>query len=92
MDFDPLSGKLWIGENGVYSNDEINLVEPGFNGGWKDITGFAPANLLSTIWSLSMERETIAIRNSYGTIRYHLRRSYFLTAAISDQSMKMICL
>jgi aldose sugar dehydrogenase len=44
MDFDPLSGKLWISENGVYSNDEINLVEPGFNGGWKDITGFAPAN------------------------------------------------
>ena len=44
MDFDPLSGKLWISENGVYSNDEINLVEPGFNGGWKDITGFAPSN------------------------------------------------
>ena len=44
MDFDPLSGKLWISENGVYSNDEINLVEPGFNGGWKDITGFVPSN------------------------------------------------
>jgi len=38
MDFDPI-GKLWLSENGVYTNDEINLIESGFNGGWKDITG-----------------------------------------------------
>lgn len=44
MDFDPLTLKLWITENGVYSNDEINLVEPGFNGGWKHVTGLAPSN------------------------------------------------
>ena len=44
MDFDPVTLKLWITENGVYSNDEINLVEPGFNGGWKHVTGLAPSN------------------------------------------------
>jgi aldose sugar dehydrogenase len=44
MDFDPITSKLWITENGVYSNDEINLVEPGFNGGWKHVTGLAPSN------------------------------------------------
>lgn len=44
MDFDPITLKLWITENGVYSNDEINLVEPGFNGGWKHVTGLAPSN------------------------------------------------
>jgi glucose/arabinose dehydrogenase len=44
MDFDPITGKLWNSENGVYSNDEINLVEPGFNSGWKDVTGFTPSN------------------------------------------------
>ena len=44
MDFDPETGKLWITENGVYSSDEINLVEPGFNDGWKDLTGLAPPN------------------------------------------------
>ena len=44
MDFDPITIKLWITENGVYSNDEINLVEPGFNGGWKHVTGLAPSN------------------------------------------------
>jgi glucose/arabinose dehydrogenase len=43
MDFDPITGKLWLRENGVYTNDEINLIESGFNGGWKDITGLAPS-------------------------------------------------
>ena len=41
MDFDPITDNLWISENGVHTNDEINLVEPGFNGGWKDVTGLA---------------------------------------------------
>lgn len=48
MDFDPITSKLWITENGVYTNDEINLVEPGFNGGWKQITGFAPPDFNSS--------------------------------------------
>ena len=43
MDFDPLTGKLWISENGVRTNDEINLIESGFNGGWRDLTGIAPS-------------------------------------------------
>lgn len=42
IDFDPITGKLWLSENGVHTNDEINLVESEFNGGWKDVTGFAP--------------------------------------------------
>ena len=33
--FDPLTGKLWDTENGPNHGDEINLVEPGFNSGWK---------------------------------------------------------
>jgi aldose sugar dehydrogenase len=42
IDFDPVTGKLWDTENGPDSNDEINLVEPGFNSGWADIMGMAP--------------------------------------------------
>lgn len=42
MDFDPITDNLWLSENGVHTNDEINLVEPGFNGGWKDVTGLVP--------------------------------------------------
>lgn len=36
---DPLSGKLWMTENGFNDYDEINLVVPGFNSGWNKITG-----------------------------------------------------
>lgn len=42
LDFDPLSGKLWDTENGPGFNDEINLVEPGFNSGWLKVQGKAP--------------------------------------------------
>jgi glucose/arabinose dehydrogenase len=39
--FDPVTGKLWATENGPEDDDEINLVEPGFNSGrrcmdWQD--------------------------------------------------------
>jgi aldose sugar dehydrogenase len=39
MDFDPLTGKLWDTENGPSWGDEINLVEPGFNSGWREVQG-----------------------------------------------------
>jgi aldose sugar dehydrogenase len=39
MDFDPISGKLWDTENGEDVYDEINLVEAGFNSGWKAVMG-----------------------------------------------------
>jgi aldose sugar dehydrogenase len=41
MDFDPESGSLWDTENGPTRNDEINLVEPGFNSGWRQIMGLS---------------------------------------------------
>ena len=37
--FDPLTGQLWDTENGQSTNDEINLVQPGFNSGWRVIQG-----------------------------------------------------
>lgn len=39
MDFDPLTKKLWMTDAGPTYGDEINLLEPGSNGGWKTITG-----------------------------------------------------
>ena len=39
INFDPISGKLWDTENGPNYGDEINLVEPGFNSGWKKVQG-----------------------------------------------------
>lgn len=42
--FDPVTGKLWDTENGANFADEINLVEPGFNGGWRQVQGMAYLN------------------------------------------------
>jgi glucose/arabinose dehydrogenase len=39
IDFDPVVGNLWDSENGPDFADEINLVSPGFNSGWKDVQG-----------------------------------------------------
>ena len=39
LDFDPVKGNLWDSENGPDFADEINLVSPGFNSGWKDVQG-----------------------------------------------------
>ena len=37
--FDPVNGNMWDTENGPASNDEINIVEPGYNSGWQTIMG-----------------------------------------------------
>ena len=37
--FDPITGLLWDTENGEESYDEINIVNPGFNSGWKAVMG-----------------------------------------------------
>jgi glucose/arabinose dehydrogenase len=39
IDFDPVTGNLWDTENGPSYGDEINLVKPGFNSGWRQIQG-----------------------------------------------------
>jgi hypothetical protein len=45
MAFDPVSGNLWDQQNGDDSFDELNLVQPGMNGGWVQIMG--PVSRLS---------------------------------------------
>jgi glucose/arabinose dehydrogenase len=37
--FDPVTGTLWDTENGDKEYDEINMVNPGFNSGWKKVMG-----------------------------------------------------
>lgn len=45
MDFDPVTDRLWDTENGPGTNDEINIVDPGFNSGWETIMGKAPLTM-----------------------------------------------
>ena len=44
IDFDPVTGKLWDAENGEDVFDEVNVVAPGFNSGWKQVMGPITAN------------------------------------------------
>jgi glucose/arabinose dehydrogenase len=44
MDFDPITGALWDTENGTPFVDEINLVNAGFNSGWKIVQGMVPSD------------------------------------------------
>ena len=60
LDFDPISGKLWDSENGAGSNDEINLVEPGFNSGWTKVQGKAP-----------LDFDYTQLENFHGKGKYH---------------------
>ena len=48
FDFDPITGNIWNTENGPGYGDEINLVEPGFNSGWSEITGFPSSSTADT--------------------------------------------
>jgi glucose/arabinose dehydrogenase len=57
MAFDPHSGDLWTQENGEDAFDELNLVEPGMNGGWIQIMG--PADRIKEFKSI----ETTALHH-----------------------------
>lgn len=39
MAFDPISGELWMAENGDDAFDELNRVVAGMNGGWVQVMG-----------------------------------------------------
>ena len=42
MGFDPLTEKLWATDNSHETGDEIDLLEPGSNGGWNKVQGVWP--------------------------------------------------
>jgi glucose/arabinose dehydrogenase/plastocyanin len=39
LNYDPLTGNIWMTDNGPANSDELNIVSPGFNGGWRKIMG-----------------------------------------------------
>ena len=47
LGIDPVTGTLWDTENGEQEYDEINLVSPGFNSGWKLTMGPISASGIS---------------------------------------------
>ena len=77
IDFDPLTGNLWDTENGPDYGDEINLVEPGFNSGWKKIHGIwyvdgtlakiGSRPMPQKIWLILLTGERTVLQNLPGT-------------------------
>ena len=62
FDFDPLTGNLWDTENGPTVADEINLILPGFNGGWSQVQGYLYQDLLGR--GITSEDELVTFGNS----------------------------
>ena len=54
MAFDPKSGNLWDQQNGDDTFDELNLVEPGQNGGWVQVMG--PASRVAQFREIEINR------------------------------------
>ena len=52
MAFDPLRGNLWDQQNADDAFDELNLVEPGMNGGWIQVMG--PAERVAQFKSIEL--------------------------------------
>jgi aldose sugar dehydrogenase len=71
MDFDPVTGTLWDTENGPEFGDEINLVEPGFNSGYRTVQG---------IWYLDQKKyeteEAIAPPNPKQLVDFNGKGKY----------------
>jgi len=51
LGFDNVTGFLWDTENGSHYGDEINIVKPGFNSGWRQVLG------LSSMYSKFSDKE-----------------------------------
>jgi DNA-binding beta-propeller fold protein YncE/plastocyanin len=62
LNYDPFTGNIWMTDNGPASFDEINIVSPGFNGGWRKIMGLS---------SLREGFNLTALEFFNGTGKYH---------------------
>ena len=41
IDYDPITGNIWMTDNAPMHGDELNIVSPGFNGGWNKVMGLS---------------------------------------------------
>ena len=68
FDFDPVTGNLWDTENGPDFGDEINMVESGFNSGWKKVQG---------IWNVdNLGKAEVAPTNPEGLVNFERKGKY----------------
>jgi glucose/arabinose dehydrogenase/plastocyanin len=41
LNYDPVTGNIWMTDNGPAYGDELNMLVPGFNGGWNKVMGLS---------------------------------------------------
>jgi glucose/arabinose dehydrogenase len=44
INYDPITGNIWMTDNGPARNDELNLAMPGYNGGYSKIMGMSSSS------------------------------------------------
>ncbi len=62
--FDNVTGYLWDTENGSHYGDEINIVKPGFNSGWRQVLGLS--SLYSEFTGKEFDRNQLINFNGNG--------------------------
>jgi aldose sugar dehydrogenase len=78
MDFDPITGNLWDTENGPNYGDEINLVEPGFNSGWKEVQG---------VWKPEGEERGVLQSNPDNLVNFNRNGEYSAPEFVWNKSV-----
>jgi glucose/arabinose dehydrogenase len=63
--FDPVTGILWETENGSNYGDEINVILPGFNGGWRQ--GLGLSTEYETFKNKEFDRSKLILFDGKGT-------------------------
>ena len=69
--YDPITDNIWITDNGPDCCDELNLVRPGFNGGWNKILGFSVIQMLPVISSLDKTFNLTDLESFNGKGKYY---------------------
>lgn len=62
--FDSITGYLWDTENGSHYGDEINIIKPGFNSGWRQVLG--TPSLYKSMTGQDFDRNKLITFNNKG--------------------------
>ncbi|HSF50759.1 MAG TPA: PQQ-dependent sugar dehydrogenase [Nitrososphaeraceae archaeon] len=62
--FDSITGYLWDTENGSHYGDEINIIKPGFNSGWRQV--LATPSLYKSMTGEDFDRNMLITFNNKG--------------------------
>jgi len=88
IDFDPVAGKLWDTENGPEYGDEINLVEPGFNSGFKKVQGIWPVyNYTNTKYGIGYLGTDVVLHHPNNLVDFNGKGKYSPPEFIWNQSV-----